>query len=217
MNNEVTQIAQEQSASAIEFIGNTQTIYGIVAFVITACIFLVVLFNFRSKINRTTQKQIDVFVNNGKYIPQIYIELSNSMEYLRFFVKGKKWKKRIVELYNLVFKGYDGKSVLKLLGTQNKTKLFRFHNSNKMKNIMSQALEEFENVRTHKTHTYEEIGEASFFLRGLIYHREDAVKQCEVLCDLINTQNLIIVGSAGNGKTNLLCRLSQMLIRTKNP
>lgn len=217
MNNEVTQIAQEQSTSAIEIIGNTQTIYGIVAFVITACIFLVVLFNFRSKINRTTQKQIDVFVNNGKYIPQIYIELSNSMEYLRFFVKGKKWKKRIVELYNLVFKGYDGKSVLKLLETQNKTKLFRFHNSNKMKNIMSQALEEFENVRTHKTHTYEEIGEASFFLRGLIYHREDAVKQCEVLCDLINTQNLIIVGSAGNGKTNLLCRLSQMLIRTKNP
>ena len=100
MNNEVTQIAQKQSTSAIEIIGNTQTIYGIVAFVITACIFLVVLFNFRSKINRTTQKQIDVFVNNGKPVGLVSKEKMLTVQdtkYIKFIklATGRKYKYKI--------------------------------------------------------------------------------------------------------------------------
>ena len=54
-------------------------------------------------------------------------------------------------------------------------------------------------------------------MQNLIYHRTYALKQCERLIDLITAKNLIVVGSAGNGKTNLLCRLSEVLTKTKVP
>ena len=37
--------------------------------------------------------QVEFFIADGKYIPQIYIELSEAMEYLRYFIYRNKWKK----------------------------------------------------------------------------------------------------------------------------
>ena len=37
------------------------------------------------------------------------------------------------------------------------------------------------------------------------------------LCNMINQKNVILVGSAGNGKTSLLCRMAEVTVASKIP
>lgn len=217
MNGDTTKKSTLSFTDILDFIGNFDTICGIISVVIIVVLFVWLLLTFRKKINNSTKKQVDFFISDGKYIPQIYIELSEAMEYLRYFTYSNKWKKRIIRCYNTVFKGYDGKVILKTLNTNIKSKLFLLQKTETIKSKISKAHNELENIRTYKTKAEDDNREAFFHMRQLIYYRTDALKQCELLIDLIKTKNLIVIGSAGNGKTNLLCRLSEMLIKIKLP
>ena len=217
LNSDVTQSTIQTATNVIDYIGSVQTVWEVVSVLLLAGLLVWIVLTFRKRINNITQKQINLFMTEGKYIPQLYIEVSSSMEYLRFFTHGKKWKKRIVNSYNLTFKGYDGKKIVKILKPKSKTRLSRYQRIDKIRNTMINISSELESVKNHKTHTYEEIGDTSFALRSLTYGRLYSLNQCILLCDLIKAKNLIVVGSAGNGKTNLLCRLSQMLIDSKIP
>lgn len=217
MNSDTTQNTTPSFTDVLDFIGNFDTICGIISVAIIVVLFVWLLLTFRKKINKSTKKQVDFFISDGKYIPQIYIELSEAMEYLRYFTYSNKWKKRIIRCYNTVFKGYDGKVILKTLNTNIKSKLFLLQKTETIKSKISKAHNELENIRTYKTKAEDDNREAFFHMRQLIYYRTDALKQCELLIDLIKAKNLIVIGSAGNGKTNLLCRLSEMLIKIKLP
>lgn len=217
MNSDVTQNTSLSFTDFLDLIGNFDTIFGIVSFAILVGIFIWLLLTFRNKINKITKDQIKFFISDGKYLPQIYIELSEAMEYLRYFIYGEKWKKRIVKYYNTIFKGYDGKTILKIFKTNIKNKLFLFQKSETIKDKISNAYNELENIRTYETKAKKESIETSFHAHALVYHRIDALKQCELFIDLVKAKNLILIGSAGNGKTNLLCRLSETLIKAKTP
>lgn len=207
LNGDITQGTTQNDMwnikDVLDFIGNIDTIKGIVSFVILVCLFVFLLLTFRKKVNKITNKQIEFFISDGKYIPQIYIEISQAMEYLRYFIQGNKWKKRIIRYYNTIFKGHDGKAVLQFWGTNIKSKLFVFQKSKTIKSNISKTIYNFENIRTEKNEVAEKDIEAIFYMQNLIYHRTYALKQCERLIDLITAKNLIVVGSAGNGKTNL--------------
>ena len=217
MNGDTTNNATLSFTDILDSIGNLETICGIISVAMTVVFFVCLLITFRKKINKITKKQVDFFISDGKYIPQIYIELSEAMEYLRYFIYRNKWKKRIIRCYNTIFKGYDGKVILKTLNYSIKNKLFFWQKTETIKSNISKAHNELENIRTYKTKAAEDNREEFFHMRQLIYNRTDALKQCELLIDLIKAKNLIVVGSAGNGKTNLLCRLSEILIKIKLP
>lgn len=217
MNGDTTNNATLSFTDILDFIGNFDTIRGIISVIIILLLFVWLLITFRKKINKITKKQVEFFIADGKYIPQIYIELSEAMEYLRYFIYSNKWKKRIIRCYNTIFKGYDGKVILKTLNYNIKNKLFFMQKTETIKSNISKAHNELENIRTYKTKAAEDNREEFFHMRQLIYYRTDALKQCELLIDLIKANNLIVVGSAGNGKTNLLCRLSEILIKIKLP
>ena len=217
MSRETTQNTTSLFIDFLDVIGDFDTICGVVSFVTFVGLFVWLLLTFQKKINKITKNQVEFFIADGKYIPQIYIELSEAMEYLRYFIYGKKWKKRIVKCYNTVFKGCDGKTILQILKSNIKNKLFLFQKLETIKSTISMAHNEFENIRTYKTKATEGNEEAFFHMRQLIYYRTDALKKCELLIDLVKAKNLIVIGSAGNGKTNLLCRLSEILIKIKMP
>lgn len=217
MNSDITNNRTLSFTDILDFIGKFDTICGIISVAMIVVLFVWLLLTFRKKINKSTKNQVDFFISDGKYIPEIYIELNESMEYLRYFIYGNRWKKRIIKCYNTIFKGYDGKVILKVLNTNIKSKLFLFQKTKTIKSKISMVHNEFENIWTYKTKGAEENREEFFHLRELIYYRTDALKQCKLLIDLIKAKNLIVIGSAGNGKTNLLCRLSEILIKIKWP
>ncbi len=217
MNGDTANKATLSFTDILDFIGNFDTICGMISVAMAVVFFVWLLITFRKKINKITKKQVDFFISDGKYIPQIYIELSEAMECLRYFIYSNKWKKRIIRCYNTIFKGYDGKVILKTLNYNIKNKLFLLQKTETIKSKISKAHNELENIRTYKTKAEDDNREAFFHMRQLIYYRTDALKQCELLIDLIKAKNLIVIGSAGNGKTNLLCRLSEILIKIKLP
>lgn len=107
----------------IDGIGTVQTAWGLIATGILIAVFFFCIFSFTKMINKATKIQIQRFQKEGKYLPSIYIELNNSMEYLRYFIFSFKWKHRIVRQYNHLFHGYEGKRLKKLLGSNVKYKL----------------------------------------------------------------------------------------------
>ena len=98
-----------KSKDFIDSIGTVQTAWGLIVAVILIAVFIFCVFTFTTIINRTTKAQIQRFQKDGKYIPSIYIELNNSIEYLRYFIFSYKWKYRVIRQYNYLFQGYEAK------------------------------------------------------------------------------------------------------------
>lgn len=86
----------------IEKIGQAQTIYSVIAFVCVILAFVACLILFRRNVNKLSKQQINVFKDNKKYIPQLYVELNNNMEKLRWLLSfwscwTALFKRKIVE------------------------------------------------------------------------------------------------------------------------
>ena len=86
----------------IDGISTVQTAWGLLVTGILLVGFVFCIFMFTKKINKATKTQIQRFQTEGKYLPTIYIELNNSMEYLRYFIFSYKWKHRIIRKYGSV-------------------------------------------------------------------------------------------------------------------
>lgn len=121
----------------IDGIGTVQTAWGLIATGILIAVFFFCIFSFTKMINKATKIQIQRFQKEGKYLPSIYIELNNSMEYLRYFIFSFKWKHRIVRQYNHLFHGYEGKRLKKLLGSNVKYKLSYFATFSEFNSVLS--------------------------------------------------------------------------------
>ncbi|MBO5713150.1 MAG: hypothetical protein J6R88_03015, partial [Clostridia bacterium] len=75
----------------IETIGQAQTIYSLIVFVCVILVFVACLILFRRNVNKLSKEQINEFKDNKKYIPQLYVELNNNMEKLRYFFFSARW------------------------------------------------------------------------------------------------------------------------------
>ena len=73
----------------------------------------------RKKANKYTDEQIKKLIHDGKYIPGIFVELNNSKEVLRYFVYGKKWRKRLIKNFNYVYDNSYGEILKKACDNQN--------------------------------------------------------------------------------------------------
>ena len=94
---------KEQNISActelkniIDGFGTVQTAWGLIVAGTLIIAFIFCVFAFTKRINKITKAQIQRFQKEGKYLPSIYIELNNSMEYLRYFIFSYRWKHRII-------------------------------------------------------------------------------------------------------------------------
>ena len=95
----------------LDLLGQAQTIWSILLFLAFIILFVLCLFLFRKNVNKNSEKQIDTFIKVKKYSPELYIELNENMEFLRFFIFSYRWKWKIIRRYNLLFKGYVGKQL----------------------------------------------------------------------------------------------------------
>ena len=74
-----------------------------------------------------------------------------------------------------------------------------------------------ETIRKDRQENYQKYGDKFFFIRTYIYPIPEELDHMHEQCELIKNNAIIMVGSAGNGKTTLLCRLSELIINDKMP
>lgn len=188
----------------------------VIATVFALFLIFISVFSIRRKTSRFSESQVKELKRNGKYIPGVFVELNNSKEILRYFINGKRWKRRIINQYNSIYDNHYGE-ILKEANTDNAVSfhLRRFA-----------ALSEIEDVITTAYKYHENFGRRSIkfkdgFSESLPLFEITQRPYLEALGTLLsyvkaaNRNYIVITGSAGNGKTNLLCSITELAIRLK--
>jgi hypothetical protein len=207
---------QEYAKLIFKFIlNNSKYIIPVLPFLIIGILML----NWKRSINKISQEKIDRLKRAGKYISSIFVELNDSKELLRYFLHGKKWKSRIIKYYNSLFDTYSGKLVKKNIIIPLKFRFSIFMRLNSIYKEISNMLSFFKDKfsgKNSKNYKYDS-SDLHFFVESSSFRYEYSLKKLIKRLDILNTNYLLTIGSAGNGKTNLLCSFSETVIKHNQP
>lgn len=198
-------------------IGILQTVWGLIAACFVVIVFFICVGAFRRKVNEATKAQINKFIREGKYLPSVYVELHRTMESLRYFAFSHKWKHRIIKQYNYLFRGYESGRLKKIFGQKAKFKLSFFSSQSKLDNALDLMHTCLEDLQKNETEYYHQFGQIIWEIRNSTYNYTHIIDQLQELSAMMSRNNMVLIGSAGNGKTSLLCRMSEILIAYKIP
>lgn len=201
-----------------EFGDNLQNIWYLFVLIITIIAMFCSLILFTHKTNRFTKEQVDRLIKNGKYIPGIFVELNESKELIRYFIYGKKWKNRLLNQYNYVYENAYG-DILKnaCINSHVKFRLGKFVSMRKFEKTVSLALKLHNDFRESKIEFKEEYKKSQVLFEAIYYPYVEALECLQRYSKAANRRYFILTGSAGNGKTNLLCSISELLVSMKEP
>ncbi len=177
---------------------------------------IVALFFFRKKVNQYTKVQIDRLIENKKYIPGLFVELNESKEVLRYFLYGKKWKRRLICAFNLVYDNVYGDILKKALdGSSIAFRLGRNASLQQIKDAVRQAENLHNKFEQHAVDFKPDYKQSQYLFEVLHYPYSEALGKLRHYSDAANSRYMVLTGSAGNGKTNLLCSIGELLIALK--
>ena len=188
--------------------------------IIILCIFgLRAIARYAKRINDKSKEKISKLEEDGKYIRGLYVELNDSKENLRYFLYRNKWKKRIIQDFNQVFNDEYG-YLLKEVFNENKEISFSLKKHSSIDNI----IKTIEQTRVFLNDVHEDKVEySSKYKDSMILFQFYSNKYDGILLQLqkrakyIKSKYIILSGSAGNGKTNLLCSFSELLFSLNYP
>ncbi len=199
-------------------IGDLQTGWWLISVGIGIALFLALVVTFKTNVNQISRKQLDEFIQVKKYIPELYIELNRNMEYLRYFVHANTWKKRIIDEYNNMFRDTLGKEATAAINNSILTKKLSSNSSyTKIKACIQKRKDVLERETKSTKENREKYGEYYFRLSDYLYTAPRRLELLYELCELAEVRTMVAVGSAGNGKTNNLCKLVEGIIDSKAP
>lgn len=195
-----------------------QNLWLVFAIIIVVLLIIASFFFVRKRSAKFTKAQIAELKKSGKYIPGIFVELNESKEVLRYFLNGEKWKGRAVKKYNFIYKNFYGD----ILRRANKDKKIRFHlnrreNLGKIEDAVGSALNYHEKFSKGQVKLKESYKESEHLFRIVYYPYTDALQELQSFVQASNRNYIVLTGSAGNGKTNLLCSIAELAINLKQP
>ena len=174
------------------------------------------LFSIRKKANKYTGEQIERLIHDGKYIPGIFVELNNSKEVFRYFVYGKKWRKRLIKDFNYVYDNSYGEILKKACDNQNVCfHLNRMASTKEILESVNSAYEFHNNFQNSDIEFKQDYKESQILFEITQYPYNEMLGSLLQYSKVANEKYLILTGSAGNGKTNLLCSISELLVNLK--
>lgn len=199
-------------------IGNIQTMYSVLGTIILIIMFWISVAGFTNKVNAKSLKQVAVFKKNRKYIPELFTELNGNLENLRYFIFSNSWKRRIIHEYNRQFSNAQGKEIAHILSDDLLTSKLPYKtNVDDLMIAINQRSKFIEQIKEDKEQNRIKYGEKFFYIREYTYFIPAKLAMLYTRCELIKAKNLVIVGSAGNGKTNLLCSVVENIINNNTP
>ena len=177
-------------------------------------IFVVVyLLSNKKQINELSEKKLREFKQSKKYMPILFVELSNVKELLRYFVYGQKWKNRIISSINTL---YRGKRLFKNYSKKyiKKYALSYFSTLRDIQNLINRHLEYFSSHEYLKENpSY--FPDYKYTLEVNSYYYQEVLKEERKKCEIMDSHFILIKGTAGNGKTNLVCNVVELLLKLK--
>lgn len=184
--------------------------------IVGAIIIISSLLDIRKRSMKFSKAQIDALIKNGKYIPGVFVELNNTKEFLRFFIFGKKWEKRLIEKYNLIYSNVYGEILKRgLLEEKITFKLPRNASLAEIDNAAKRALEAHNHFSRDKIKLKPEYNESRYLFEIIHMPYEVAFQDIIKPAEAAQSRYYVLTGSAGNGKTNMLCSITELLINLK--
>lgn len=197
-----------------EFIGNISIFWPALLFVI---ICVILLMTFKRRINCSNDLLIETLSKNGKYIKGLFVELNDTKELLRYFTNDNKWKERIVKDYNRMFDDEHGHTLKTIYQKYNvHISLSRNITEEKLYEEISKTINLMKKIRSRECEVPEEYKDTASLFEVYNYRYIENLEKLLVRADFVRRSYVVITGSAGNGKTNLLCNLTEMLMRSGN-
>lgn len=204
------------SSSFFDIANNASALWGLMGILLVLFLSFVFLIRFRNKLNNDSAKQVQVFERDQKYIKSLYVELNDTQEKLRYFMFSMKWRQRIVNSFNSMFNDTEGRKLKHLI----KSKKFRLPRKSKkiaLENELQQYSIYFNDLRNQRTDLIDTLGDYYFQLTNLAYTYARKIDEIKSIYSIALAKELILVGSAGNGKTNTLCNFTNTLIQNGYP
>ncbi len=200
----------------IESFENVHTVLVVIVLIVLVTWYIISL---RKRIFNYTVKQIEFLKKDGKYIPGLFVELNSCKEVLRYFIYGSKWRRRLIDGYNAVYNNFYGDILKKALPEGKLTiKLPHSASLKDINNAVESALQLHDDLRRNKDVDFNCAYKESKVLFELIYlPYEEALNSLECKVASASSRYFILTGSAGNGKTCLLCNISELLNNLKQP
>lgn len=207
-------------ASIIDFFSSLsdkiQNLLWLGILIFTIFVLVISLFSIRRKANKFTNEQINHFIKDGKYIPGVFVELNESKEVLRYFIYSKKWRKRLIQNFNSIYDNAYGDILRKAYDTPDMCyRLSRKTSLEKIEKTMKSTFDFHNNFSKLNVEFKPEYKESQFLFEILHYPYTDILGYLHRCSKAANSKYFILTGSAGNGKTNLLCSISELLISLK--
>lgn len=193
-----------------------QSLWWLAVGIFSALILIFALFSIRRKTIKYTRGQINQLTKNGKYIPGIFVELNESKEVLRYFVYSRKWKKRLIKSFNLVYDNAYGDILRK--GCNDSAACFHLRKIATLEEIekaVKSALDLHNRFRNSKEELRPDYSQSQDLFEIMCYPYIEVFELLQQYTKAANGRYLVLTGSAGNGKTNLLCSISELLIKLK--
>lgn len=193
-----------------------QNLWWLVILIFTVFILTGALFSIRRRANKYTNEQIEHLIKDGKYIPRVFVELNESKEVLRYFIYSKKWRKRLVQNFNFVYDNAYGDILRKAYNNPDVCfSLGKISSLEKIEKAVNSALILHNNFRKSTVEFESDYKESQVLFEILYYPYTEVLDYIYKCSEAANRKYFILTGSAGNGKTNLLCSISELLINIK--
>ncbi len=200
------------------FIETIQNLWLVIGVIIIIFFVFTSFFSVRKRSTIYTKAQVKELEKIGKYIPGIFVELNESKEVLRYFLNGEKWKGRVIKKYNFIYKNFYGD----ILRQANNDESVRFNLSRRetlaeIENAVDSALDYHERFSKGQVKLKESYKESEHLFR-IVYHPYlDTLQELQSFVQASNRNYIVLTGSAGNGKTNLLCSIAELAINLRQP
>lgn len=207
-------------SSVVDFLSDLsdtiQNLGWLVILIFTIFGLIVSLFSIQRKANKFTNEQIDHLIKDGKYIPGVFVELNESKEVLRYFIYSKRWKKRLVQNFNFVYDNAYGDILRKAYNDPDVCyRLSRKASLEKIEKVTKSAFDLHNNFSRSNVEFKSDYKESQALFEIMHYPYTDTLGYVHQCSKAANRKYFILTGSAGNGKTNLLCSISELLINLK--
>ena len=210
----------ENAQVFLEYFSSIKELFSIVIFMLICLWFAVyIITRWQNHINKITQLKINKLKDTGKYIENIFIELNDSKELLRYFLHGQKWKLKIIHLYNSLFKLYIINTVKKNINNNINfsipfyTSLISIRKQVEKARLFFETMRDKEGLNLFK----EDTGDLDYYAWSMFFRYDKLLQKIISKISMFNTNYVLILGNAGNGKTNLLCNFSETVMKYRQP
>jgi hypothetical protein len=193
--------------------------FSLIPVLVFFCFVFYIITRWQRDINKTSQLRINKLKYTGKYIEDVFIELNDSKELLRYYLHGKKWRLRIINAYNSLFNFYAGDLIKKNIYDKLIFSIPSYTSMKNTKKYVEKSKLFFATMRDNEGSEgfKDDTSDLSYYAWSSFSRYDKLIEKIINKIEICNKNHVLALGNAGNGKTNLLCSFSETVMKHGQP